>query len=68
MEATDAIDLCERILTDIDEIPERGWDFAESVREKVEGIKDWVLEHDTVTEPQADSLKNMEEGVGKWLP
>lgn len=68
MEPTDAVDLCERILKDLDEIPEKGWDFAESVREKVYGIKDWILEHDKVTEPQADSLKNMKEGVDKWLP
>ena len=39
MEATDAIDLCERILSDLDEIPERGWNFAESVRTKVDSIK-----------------------------
>lgn len=63
----EALDFCDELLTDLDELPERAEDFRDSVREKVESIRDWVEEHETITERQAEALRNIRAGVDKWL-
>jgi hypothetical protein len=68
MEPDEALDLAEEILTDLDDLPERAEDFKESVLEKVTGMKDWIEEHQAVTEKMATALQNIRAGVDKWLP
>lgn len=68
MDFEEAIEYAEEILSDLDNLPERAADFAESVREKVEGMKDWMEEHQTVTEKMVTALENIRAGVDKWLP
>lgn len=63
----DALAHCESILEKLDDIPDRGQDFAESVREKVESIQAWVEEHGDATQAQLDALQNMEDGVDRWI-
>ena len=57
----------EDLLSEIEGIPEKGADFAASVRLKVEGMKDWAEENSHVTEKMETSLENIREGVAKWL-
>jgi phage shock protein A len=66
-DAQRAIRQCESILSDCQEIPERGEDFAEGVIEKVESIQSWIEENRHVTDPQLTALDNMEGAVGKWI-
>lgn len=66
-DAQRAIRQCESILSDCEEIPERGEDFAAGVIEKVESIQSWIEDNKHVTQPQLDALDNMEGAVGKWL-
>ncbi len=66
-DAIEAVEQCDRILRDCEDVPERGEDFASSIMEKVESIRDWIVKHDNVTEKQLDSLDNMESAVGRWI-
>ena len=63
----DVVEFCEGILSDVDELPERAGDFAESVRDRVEGIKEFIEENRRFTQNQYDALANMHNGVHKWL-
>lgn len=56
----------QEVLSDLDELPERAEDFAESVREKIEDMRSWVEERERVTQRQEDALANMAEGVRRW--
>lgn len=67
MEYADALELADDILADLDELPERAEDFRDSVREKVEGMRDWILENEAVTEKMETALENMKTGVDRWL-
>lgn len=67
MDHEEAIGYAEDILSDLDDLPERAEDFRESVREKVEGMKDWMEEHQAVTDKMIAALENMRAGLNKWL-
>jgi len=67
MDHEEAIEYADEILSDLDNLPERAEEFAESVREKVEGMKDWMEEHQAVTEKMVAALQNIRGGVDKWL-
>ena len=62
----EAVQLCDKILEDIEELPEQAEEFGEGVSEKVNGIKAWVTEQEYVTPKQMDALNNFERGVSKW--
>lgn len=63
----EAVEFCEALLEDIDDLPAKADDFVESVRPKVEGIRDWVTDMRHVTEKQITALENIQKGVDKWL-
>lgn len=65
--ADEAVEQCDNILELIEELPERAEEFGDSVREKVESMKAWIVEHDHVTEAQQQSLTNMESAVLRWI-
>lgn len=67
MTVSDALDLCDEILENLDDIPVAGEEFADSVREGVESVREWIGTHDAVTDKQATALENWAEGVGRWL-
>lgn len=64
--ATRFIRRCKEVLDEVDDLPTRAGSFAESVREKVEGMMEWAEEKRRVTERMTESLENMSEGVAKW--
>ncbi len=66
-DAKQAIRQCESILSDCEDIPERGEDFAAGVIERVESIQGWIEENKHVTEAQESALKNMENAVARWV-
>jgi len=63
----EGIHIAESILEDIPSIPEEGEEFAESVEEKVQSMREWMEEKEWVTPAMAAALRNMREGVDKWL-
>ena len=67
MHWTDALELCNEILLDAEDVPERGTDFAASVCVKVESMQIWIAENECVTEAMLEALHNMHAGVKKWL-
>lgn len=66
-EALEAIDQADRILEMIEELPSPGFEFGESVAEKVREIAQNVSRHNRVTSAQQTALDNMESGVSRWL-
>lgn len=60
---SNAEELCARL----DELPERAADFADGVRERLEGMIEWAREHERVTERMVTALDNMANGVARWL-
>lgn len=62
-----AIEQCDRIFDKCEEVPERGEDFAYSVMEKVESIRESIEKSERVTQGQLTALENMESGVDRWL-
>jgi hypothetical protein len=67
VDTEEALELCDDILIDLDELPDAADEFAESVREKVESMSEWIQEHDKVTPKMVKALKNMKDGVARWL-
>lgn len=67
MDYEEALGICEQILDLTDDIPEAGQSFADSVREKTEGIQYWIEENEHCTEAQGSALENMLAGVERWL-
>tara|TARA_Y100000310_G_scaffold117187_1_gene115936 strand:- start:534 stop:1004 length:471 start_codon:yes stop_codon:yes gene_type:complete len=65
--AEDAYNQCDSILSLIDDIPEAGWDFGDSVKEKVDGIQSTIVLNNWVTDAQQEALDNMQAGVERWL-
>lgn len=60
------IEKCESLLGDLDDLPDRATDFADSVREKVESMRAWVERNGRVTARMTSALENMAEGLEKW--
>lgn len=63
----EAKELCEEILAELADLPERAEDFSAGVEERVLSIMEWIEENEHVTEKQIQALKNMREGIDKWL-
>lgn len=61
------IDQCEAVIARLDELPERAEDFAEGVRETLEGIVIGIRERREVTAAQCVAIDNIERGVEKWI-
>ncbi len=55
----------ERVEEEVDNPPIT---FIESVREKSIGISETVQRNEEVTDKQVNAIRNMLEGVCKWLP
>jgi hypothetical protein len=62
-----AVEWCDRILEDVENMPSRAEEFGESVSEKVSLIQEWVEENEHITDGQRDALERMEASVRRWL-
>ena len=62
-----AIELCDAILSLVDQLPERAEEFADSIQTKAINIKAFVEKHDKVTPGQITALENMKSGAEKWI-
>jgi len=66
------VDSCNEAILLADEIIENeelsgGHNFAESVKEKVEGMKKWATEKEHATERMFTSAENILGGLERWL-
>lgn len=66
-DAEDALSLCDTILADAEQVPSAGFEFAESVCEKVRSIRESVERTGRVTPGQSNALENMHGGIVRWI-
>ena len=57
------IDTCNDILEACDDVPEHAEDFALSVSEKIEDMRDWMILNRRVTEGMKTAIGNMQAGL-----
>lgn len=62
-----ALDEIDEALDDINELPDRAADFAESVEEKLRGIDQWITNASHVTDAQMEAIENIRDGIDKWM-
>lgn len=61
-----AIELCEEILAELADLPDRAADFSEGVEERVTSIQEWIEDNQHVTSNMEEALQNIMSGVLKW--
>lgn len=62
--ARETIAMCETVA----ENNEKGEDFANSVKGKIESMLEWSEKNSKMTEKMASSIRNMNGAVQKWMP
>lgn len=62
-----ALSIADEISDLVDEIPEAGWEFAQSVGERAAAIAENIERHNRVTDAQAAALENMRDGLERWF-
>lgn len=63
----EALEQASRIIETTKELPEAGWEFAESVAEQCRSMSNNIERWERVTEKQLETLDNWETGLAKWL-
>ena len=66
-DVNEAYDLIAEIENLAVEVPERGEDFAQSVIDKVNSIKQTIETNERFTVGQKTALENMKAGLEKWI-
>jgi len=66
-EVREALKLCDLILSRIEDLPERAFEFGASVEERVTSMRQWIDEKKHVTPKMKASLDNTYAGIKKWL-
>jgi len=61
------VEECSEVLDDLEDIPDAGYDFAESVEEKVRGMQAFAEDSHRVTSRMETALQNIRGGVERWL-
>ena len=60
-------DECEELISQCGDLPEKAEEFGESVSEKAGSMAEWARENGTVTPRMATAMRNMKDGVERWL-
>jgi hypothetical protein len=63
----EAQQLVDEILTLVDDLPEQAEEFGDSVRDKAMDISEFIEDRNHVTSGQLQALRNMREGIARWL-
>ena len=58
---------CTAVLLDVEELPERAEEFADSVTEKVTSMQTFAEINQHVTDQQREAAENMGAAVKRWL-
>jgi len=61
------LSLANETLSRLGELPDEAADFADGVREKLEGMVKFMEQRDVCTEKMAAAIENMASGVDRWL-
>lgn len=63
--ASEWLAICDRILEECEDVPERAEDFAISVSEKIESMACWIENNNRITPAMKQAIENMDEAIGK---
>lgn len=66
-EAIEAVDQCDRISDACEEVPERSEDFASSVMERVQDMRESIVRNDRVSPKMEAALDNMEAAINQSI-
>ncbi len=66
-EVAEALELCDLVISMIDDLPTAGVEFGESVGDRVRGIAETIDHTGVVTANQRNALDNMRAGIERWL-
>lgn len=66
-DAIAAVELCDDILSACEDVPEAAEELAASIYERVESIRDWIVEKDHVTAKQQTALDNMQQAINNRI-
>jgi len=66
-EGEEGLTLCDTILNDISEMPDKAMDFAESIMNKVSSMKESIEKYGNATPKMIAALQNMRHGQLKWM-
>lgn len=61
-----AVKNCDELLSRIEELPERGDDFASNCQGTVEGIQIWIEDNEHITDAQEVALENIDHALERW--
>lgn len=67
MNVKETLVLCESILADLEDLPERAEEFVDGTQGIVLGIKENIERKQAVTPGQARALDNIRSAVDKWI-
>ena len=62
-----AIDDCDIILSEIDDLPEAAAGFSESVENMIGSMREYIVSRNRVSKKQLDSILNTKFGMSKWM-
>lgn len=66
-EGSEGLAICDSILEDISEMPDRAMDFAESIMGKVSSMKESIEKYGNATPKMINALQNMRHAQLKWM-
>ena len=66
MDWEEAAEELEKIIDRAEDLTEKAEDFAYSVIETAEDMRDWILEHERVTARQLTAIENWDNALSRW--
>jgi hypothetical protein len=62
-----AVEDLDAVLSMCDDVPERGEDFADSVRDGAIDMQEWIKKEKYVSADQRRSIENWKDGLMRWI-
>jgi hypothetical protein len=66
-EFSEAERLCQEIIDNLSEMPDKAYEYAELIGEKARSVQAGMEKYGNVTMPQLEMLRNMRSGQENWI-
>ncbi len=67
MEVEDFVEACTECIDRCDEVPEAGEEFAWSIKERLQGMREFAETKERVTAKMVAAMENMSAAIERWL-